>query len=435
MDNEEILKECYCCGSEHDVSDMHLIDDEWYCDDCISYCEQCDRVCLSGDLTYVSSSHTDGIYMCDECLDSHTFTCDHCGDITLDNEMIGDGNISLCQYCYENSYGTCYSCDCIVHNDELYYSDNIGEVYCESCFHEEEDNEDSCNLHSYGFKPSAIFHHASHESNLYKGYGLEIETDKRSGYRSEYVDDLYGISNNERIFYLKEDGSLSSNGVEIVTHVGTYQYWMENTIFDQIRKIALLHHYRSHDISSCGLHIHASKELFGDSDQETELSITKTIILLDRFWDQVVKISRRSKESIDNWASKYDLDKPSYNEVYGKANHYRVMCLTYNTVELRMFKGTLKVSSIKAAIEFYDRLIQFSKVMSLETVLKCSFEQLREYLEKDTTYLPEYLNERLGEYEKSQISLCVDHVMDIEDISYEHEIIMEKCNGDFIEED
>ena len=100
-----------------------------------------------------------------------------------------------------------------------------------------------------------------------------------------------------------------------------------------------------------------------------------------------------------------------------------------------MFKGTLKVSSIKAAIEFYDRLIQFSKVMSLETVLKCSFEQLREYLEKDTTYLPEYLNERIGEYEKSQISLCVDHVMDIEDISYEHEIITEKCTGDFIEED
>ena len=51
---DENLKECYCCGSEHNVSDMHLIDDEWYCDDCISYCEMCDRVCLSGDLAYVS---------------------------------------------------------------------------------------------------------------------------------------------------------------------------------------------------------------------------------------------------------------------------------------------------------------------------------------------------------------------------------------------
>ena len=116
MDNEEILKECYNCGSEHDLSDMHLIDNEWYCDDCISYCEQCDCVCLSDELTYVSSSHHDGMYMCDECIDNHTFTCDHCGDITFDSEMIGDGNISLCQYCYENSYGTCYSCDNIFHN-------------------------------------------------------------------------------------------------------------------------------------------------------------------------------------------------------------------------------------------------------------------------------------------------------------------------------
>jgi len=433
MDNEEeILKECYCCGSEHDVSDMHQIDGEYYCDDCISYCEMCDRVCLS--LTHVSSSHHNGILLCDECIDNHTFTCDHCGDITLDSEMIGDGNISLCQYCYENSYGTCYSCDCIFHNDELYYSDNTGEVYCEACYHEEEDNEDSCNLHSYGFKPSAIFHHASHESNLYKGYGLEIETDKKSGNRRDYIDDLYFISDNESIFYLKEDGSLSSNGVEIVTHVGTYQYWMNSNIFDQIRKIALLHHYRSHDIESCGLHIHASKELFGDTDQEIELSITKTIILLDRFWDKIIKISRRSEESINNWASKYDLDKPSFNEVYGKANHYRVMCLTHNTVELRMFKGTLKVSSIKSAIEFYDRLIMFSRVMSLETVLKCSFNQLREYLEKDTIYLSEYLNERIGDYDKPSMSLCFDHMLDMEDISYEHEIIIEKCNSDFIED-
>ena len=35
MDNEESLKECYCCGNECDVSDMHLIDNEWYCEDCI----------------------------------------------------------------------------------------------------------------------------------------------------------------------------------------------------------------------------------------------------------------------------------------------------------------------------------------------------------------------------------------------------------------
>ena len=49
--------------------------------------------------------HTfDGRFMCDDCFDSCTVTCDNCGERIWRDDAEGDSNVTLCSHCYEYNY-------------------------------------------------------------------------------------------------------------------------------------------------------------------------------------------------------------------------------------------------------------------------------------------------------------------------------------------
>ena len=69
---------------------------------------------------------------------------------------------------------------------------------------------------------------------------------------------------------------------------------MNNFDMNQLCDIVKKHGFKSHNTSTCGLHIHASRELFGKDTTEQELTIAKIILLFNRFFDdEIVKFSRR----------------------------------------------------------------------------------------------------------------------------------------------
>ena len=345
--------------------------------------------------------------LCENCYDNETDYCSICGERHYTDDMTymeDDGYI--CEYCFMDNYTSCDNCGEYIHIDNTYtYRED---TLCENCY----DNRPGI-IHKYSFKPSPSFHG---DGTGYFGIEIEIDSDEFVD-RDKCAIDL--MDYNETLFYLKEDSSLSSDGIEIVSHPCTFNYWMENSnILKSICDISLNNKYRSHDTDSCGFHIHASKSLFGSNDNEIDMNILKAVLLFERFWDQIIKISRRSKEDIETWSNKYDMKKIDVNEMKNKSSNsrYKALNITRNTIELRIFKGTLKYQSILSAIEFYNNTIEYCCNNNIETILKCSFNEYKSAIEKDTVYLMDYLNTRLKSDDlihESQTTFIQDNTSDM----------------------
>lgn len=134
---------CADCGECYDEEDMIYIDGEWYCHDCVDYCEYHDEY-ERGELTYVQ----DYGYVCDDALDSGDFIeCEQCGNYYYacrrDGITTQDGSWYCCEYCagdagYVEAYDgewydedethCCNECGKIVPDDEW---DDEMEMCCE----------------------------------------------------------------------------------------------------------------------------------------------------------------------------------------------------------------------------------------------------------------------------------------------------------------
>ena len=393
MSEEETNYVCPICGYESSDNDDFYFDTDHAivgCHDCSSICEMCDRIVSNDDITEV-----EGDYICSDCVDEHTGSCDDCGEQVYNRHlyyMNGDDR-SVCSSCRDNYY-ECEGCNRLYHSDQLQYDERTDCSYCEDCYEELPKNE----MHSYSYKPYPTFYGTTKD----EGFAFEIETDegkRHSVDQTDYVNALLALYH-EKYFYMKEDGSLSSNGVEVVTHVGSANWWIRGQgkeVLTHICQTAKDNHYCSHDAQeSCGLHIHASKELFGENKREVELSVLKIVVLMDRFWDNlIVPISRRSKHDIDHWSPKYDLaNKADISERSRKNGHYRNINVTNATVELRIFRGTIKIESIFSALEFYQSLIRIATTQPLDTILNIQKEEFISLLIKDTEYLSDYMKKR-----------------------------------------
>lgn len=385
--------ECPICGAIlSDISELYMEEEECVgCYECSCICDRCGHA-VSTDTVF----DVDGEVWCTYCKDNAAFLCDECRDYMPCNTLNTVGNDEICNSCYNEYYLECDNCGEIIHRNDVYTSNYHDGCLCECCYNDIEDNR----IHSYSYRPSSIFHKMPEEIELKdEGFGWELETD--SGNRcvdmDGYIDALKRIGDNEKYIYLKEDGSLSDEGVEVVSHVGTLNFWLKSPIIKSVCDAARNAYYHSQNTGSvsCGLHIHASRTLFGETKEQQELAITRMVIVFDRFWSQIIKLSRRTGTQMSDWCRRYDMETQEFDEVRDKNHHYRIISLTTRTIELRMFRGTTHQPSIYAAIEFYDSLIKFCKTADLDTILYCSFDAIREHLEKDTKYLPVYLSQRL----------------------------------------
>ncbi len=293
-----------------------------------------------------------GRRLCGECFENNTTTCDCCGKRIWNCDSRGDANITLCNNCYEYNYTTCERCGRIIHNDNACYFDDDDYAYCEECKEQIEE----APIKSYNYKPEPIFYGSG---NLF--YGVELEVDK-GGEDNANAQTLLDIGNvrNERI-YCKHDGSIN-DGFEIVSHPMSLEYHINNMNWLRIFEDATAMGYRSHNTSTCGLHIHCSRSAFGKDYEEREKSIARLVFFVEKHWNELVKFSRRTPENLNRWAAKYATISNTTEETYKKAKekhmgrYVAVNLENDDTIEFRLFRGTLRYKTFIATLQLVDEI-------------------------------------------------------------------------------
>ncbi len=302
----------------------------------------------------------DGKLMCDECINRETSICERCGNRVWNDDTYSDDYTVLCSSCYNANYTRCGDCDCIIHLDNANYLNGCDTPYCDECFDEREDNSV---IHDYNYKPYPVFYG---KDDLY--YGIEIEVDC-GGENSENAEKLENIANaNSERIYCKHDGSIH-DGFEIVSHPMTLNYHYSDMNWSELFKEAISMGYRSHNTSTCGLHVHINRDAFGATVDEQELVIARIVYFVESKWLELVKFSRRTSDSLERWTSRYGIMeniKNTYDKTKkGNLGRYvAVNLLNYNTVELRVFRGTLNINTFYATLQLVDEICKCAINMS-----------------------------------------------------------------------
>ncbi|WP_462282998.1 amidoligase family protein [Ruminococcus champanellensis] len=323
--------------------------------------------------------------VCSDCVSRYTTTCERCGALIWESDACGDNYTTLCCCCYENHYCRCAECDALLHNDDAYEYD--GEYYCSECYHDIRDHD---SIHDYGYKPEPVFYG---DSSRY--FGLELEIDG-AGKDCENADSLLNIANeSDEHIYIKSDGSLDE-GMELVTHPMSLDYHKSFCWEDIVRKAVYLG-YRSHQTNTCGLHIHVNRDSLGDTRDEQEEVVSRILYFVEHHWNELLKFSRRSEYAINRWAARYGYENTpkAIMEKAKKGNYGRyaaVNLCNYNTVEFRLFRGTLKYNTLIAAIELVNRICDAAIYNTDENIAKLSWSEFVEGITEPE--LIQYLKER-----------------------------------------
>ena len=303
-----------------------------------------------------------GQIICDNCAVDSTCICNCCGSRIWNEDSYGDEYTNLCSHCYNNHYTRCSNCDCLIYEDDAYNLD--GYSYCRECYDEERDK---CHyIHEYGYKPELIFYG---DSDRY--FGVELEIDG-AGKDDNYAEELLEIANmSDEHIYIKSDGSLD-DGMEIVSHPMTLKFH-KDFCWEEIMRKAISLGYRSHQTTTCGLHIHVNRDCLGEDRDDQEMVISKVLYFTEHHWNELLKFSRRSEYAMNRWAARYGYEYSSKAILEkakkgGKGRYTSVNLCNYATIE---FRKSRNLPETKIETDSYVA------VQLLESKDKLNFDSLR----------------------------------------------------------
>ena len=315
----------------------------------------------------------DGVTMCRDCMENQTVICDRCNTRIWAEDDEGSDCISLCQDCYDQYYTHCERCGRLISYDYANYLEYDDDTpYCESCYSIMSEN---AVIHEYSYKPEPVFHG---DDKLYLGVELEIDN---GGECSDNAERLLDIANFQcDNMFIKRDGSID-DGFELVTHPMALEYHEKEMPWRKILNTAVTMHYRSHNTKTCGLHCHVSRSAFGDTYEKQEEVIARIVYFVEAHWNELLKFSRRTETTIMRWASRYGIaenTKMTYDKAK-KGNMGRYVCVNLQnsqTVEFRIFRGTLRYETLIAALQLVHEICTAAISMSdkeFESMSWCDF--------------------------------------------------------------
>lgn len=340
-----------------------------------------------------SSSCMDNLCECDNC--NRRFT-NGVNGWTERDYMDSDGDIGTHDWCLRCTRGYTW-CD----EHECY----------------EPDNNISCrNDHVIGgwrSNPEFIFHSFSRLGSVVKNrycgdlnfpnavyLGMELEcapgygVDRTRGARmihKEYKDRVW----------LKTDGSVG-DGMEICTHPMTLEYFrsLDWSKFEELLEMG----WQAWDDDRCGIHVHVGRNCFMSDSHLWKFA--EMIVGNPR---QVQKFAGRGsgtyhdysglKKGVSNVVSRgQNMSSKRWQDKVGlfgeggfRPQHYHAVNLANaNTVEVRIFRSTLKVRRVLANMEFVDACVEYTKKITAADCLKdkaLSWQKFFEWLDGKPQYL------------------------------------------------
>ena len=326
------------------------------------------------------------------CLERETVLCHDCGERIRISDNAGTSDLPLCMSCYESDYTTCDRFGRLIRCDDANSLPDDDYVYCEECFNIL--NSESDIVHDYYYKPSPIFYGEGP-----RFFGVELEIDD-GGESDDNVRALSAVSNADaELIYCKHDGSLD-DGFEIVTHPMSLPFHEHNMPWKSILEKATELGYRSHQTDTCGLHIHVSRNAFGIYEDEQDKAIARVLYFVERNWNELLIFSRRTQRQLDRWASRYGYkDRPSEMLEHVKKGGSRYTCVNLSnrdTIEFRIFRGTLKLNTLIATLQLVDHICSLAMRLSDDEIRDLSWSgfvgsvnepELIQYLKERKLYI------------------------------------------------
>lgn len=243
--------------------------------------------------------------------------------------------------------------------------------------------------------------------------GVELEVDflaheTETSNRFTTGQELFALSDRERLFYLKHDGSIpDERGFEVVSHPATLGFHETRFPWPNVIEACTSSGYGPSRYT--GLHVHVSKQSYGESILEIDVAHTKLIILLWRIFPQIRTISRRHRNS-DAWF-RYAIPnhtnfEPSFDEGFKSflsvlpqikaLNRYTMLNHNHaNTLEFRFFAGTNRLDELLASMEFIDYMNRFIAEKTVRDIYETDWTQfITGSGLDDYGHLPQFLIER-----------------------------------------
>ena len=343
------------------------------------YCALCHAE-LSADENY----ECDGEQLCESCWEEHTTTCDHCGDTIWANDAVSDDHMTLCACCFDDHFRRCEECGRIIYDNDAYWHGDY--PYCSSCY-----DELDTDIQEYSFKPDPIFY-----GDGTRFFGVELEVDcagkdedcarkikEQANLRCEHI-------------YIKSDGSLD-DGFEIVTHPMTLDYHLHEMPWAAILHEAVRLGYKSHMTSTCGLHVHVNRDCLGETRDEQEEVIERILYFVELHWNEIFIFSRRSQHNLNRWAARYGYENSGKMIMEkakkgGNGRYAAVNLCPYLTIEFRLFRGTLKLNTLYATLQFVNRIVDTALTMTESEIADQSWSDFVQTITESE--LIKYLKER-----------------------------------------
>lgn len=376
---------------ELDISSTRLAATEENDSENLVRCDRCESL-VPETYTVITSAHAWHGHReewCASCVDDEAIKCEDCGNYYVsyfvdEYWVYGGDTRNLCSDCRYDNYYRCEECDDLVPNDEVCWGDD-DQPYCPNCVERHCRGENvSCYEHTDGETfwlddgTPVDSWRLTPEQRRMLYFGIELETDDNDNVNA-LADDLMNEFGYSRLV-CKEDGSLSSDGLEIVSQPMTPLYHLNSGMWRRISEIVLAHGGKSHDAGNCGLHIHGSRDFFKDHD-----AVYRLDRLFHRFKDELVNFSRRTDFS---YCHLYDDDlheiedveerKATWKEkkVY-EGRYVAINDSNTDTVEFRLWRGTLNVETIRATIEMTAALAIVANSMSDELADSLTWPMLK----------------------------------------------------------
>lgn len=397
-----MIASCTHCGEFFDPDESLPENTCPTCADALyTRCDGCGSIVLSDE----STSTVEGTTYCSRCL-TNTYVCDDCREVHDRGQAapeLNHYNDTICPDCIEARYSRCDICGAYHLDDDLIITDDAAECY--RCH----DNIHSHGIQSYYFKPAPRFHRMEKEPENSLVLGIELEMDSRKWVDCEDIVSRIENRYDNSWFYFKKDGSLT-HGIELVTHPMS-PYFLDSKdgrdMWQTVTEMALAGGLRSHDVDTCGLHIHINRDFLGNSETIRTLNEYKLLRLVDRFFEPLAIFSRRKRHELDQWASRFETPKSDDGVIakarvtssHSKGTRYHALNTSNDhTLEFRLFKGTLKVETLMATFQLVSGMCHYAKDTLPSAVEKINWYELCDEIIKHcpvpTDELEAYLIER-----------------------------------------
>lgn len=228
--------------------------------------------------------------------------------------------------------------------------------------------------------------------------GVELEIEAKSSTLKNLINETQS-----NWFYQQRDGSLGSNGIEIITVPLQRKDAMARSTWREL--VAYLSDKAdAWKKTSCGLHVHFGREILGDTAEQQSETIGKMLYLYHHFLNRTPineKIYGRSRtyneqvgtsETADA-AKKLGSDVFKVKEIKERVKgalttasstgrYFDINLRNANTIEFRKGKASINVDRIIAVIRWSELIVLYSKKASWT---KISYDDFISYVSKNIT--------------------------------------------------